>query len=101
VRDPISVGIDPVRDEIPPVFCAVGNTIDVVSNIVSVRDEIWQSSQFNLKKSKIMYTLLHDTYKNQDKSSLQQVLLGIQIMEKWFHRGLLNLCIVVPKRLVQ
>jgi len=48
-----------------------------------------------------MYTFLHDTYESQDKSSLQQVLLGIQIMEKWFHRGLNKLCIVVPKRLVQ
>ena len=44
VRDPISVGIDPVR-EFPPEFCGVGNTIENVNNIVSVRDENCQSSQ--------------------------------------------------------
>ena len=45
MRDPISVGIDPVRELLAVVFCGVGNTIEVVSNIVLVRDEIWQSSQ--------------------------------------------------------
>jgi len=39
LRDPISVGIDPER-ELLAVFCGVGNTIEVASNIVSVRDEI-------------------------------------------------------------
>ena len=29
VRDPISVGIDPVRELVPVVFCDVGNTIEV------------------------------------------------------------------------
>jgi len=43
VRDPISVGIDPVRKLSS--FCGVGNMIEVVSNVVSVRDESWQSSQ--------------------------------------------------------
>jgi hypothetical protein len=49
VRNPISVGIDPER-ELPTVFCGVGNTIEVVSNIVSVRDENWQSSQSIFKE---------------------------------------------------
>jgi hypothetical protein len=44
VRDPISVGIDPVREFLAVVFCGVGNTIEVVSNIVLVRDESLQSS---------------------------------------------------------
>ena len=34
VRDPISVGIDPVREFLAVVFCGVGNTIEVVSIIV-------------------------------------------------------------------
>ena len=34
VRDPISVGIDPVK-EFPAVLCGVRNTIEVVSNVVS------------------------------------------------------------------
>jgi len=38
VRDPISIGIDP-ESEFSAVFCVVGNTIDVVNNVVSVRDE--------------------------------------------------------------
>jgi len=42
VRDPISVGIDPER-ELEPEFYGVGNTIEVVSNVVLVRDESWQS----------------------------------------------------------
>jgi hypothetical protein len=45
VRDPISVGIDPVRELVPVVFCGVGNTIEVVSNVVLVRDKNWQSLQ--------------------------------------------------------
>jgi len=45
VRNPISVGIDPVRSLKAVVFCGVGNTIEVVSIIVSVKDENWQSSQ--------------------------------------------------------
>ena len=44
VRDPISVGIDPVK-EFSAVFCDVENTIEVASNVVSVRNESWQSSQ--------------------------------------------------------
>ena len=45
MRNPISVGIDPVRSLKAVVFCGVGNTIEVVSIIVSVKDENWQSSQ--------------------------------------------------------
>ena len=45
VIDPISVGIDPVRSFPAVVFCGVGNTIEVVSNIVLVRNENWQSSR--------------------------------------------------------
>ena len=43
VRDPISVGINPVR-ELEAVFCGVRSAIEVASNVVSVRDESWQSS---------------------------------------------------------
>jgi hypothetical protein len=40
VRDPISVGIDPERELSSVVFCGVGNTIEMVINVVvSVRDE--------------------------------------------------------------
>ena len=44
VRDSISVGIDPVR-EFPPEFCGVENTIEMVSNMVLVRNANCQSSQ--------------------------------------------------------
>jgi len=69
VRDPISVGIDPVRS-LSSVFCGVRNTIEVVSNIVSVRgDENWQSSQ-SIFKSTFIYTYLQDTHKSKAQSSL-------------------------------
>jgi len=59
VRDPISVGIDPVR-ELSTVFCGVRNMIEVVvSNIVLVRNENWQKKDHyvnvfarNLQKSR-------------------------------------------------
>jgi len=44
VRDPSSVGIDPEM-EFSSVFYGVGNIIEVASNVESVRDESWQSSQ--------------------------------------------------------
>jgi hypothetical protein len=39
VRDPISVGIDPLRRFLSVVFFGVGNMIEMVSNMVSLRDE--------------------------------------------------------------
>jgi hypothetical protein len=45
VRDPISVGIDPLRKLLSVVFCGVGNMIEMVSNMVLVRNANCQSSQ--------------------------------------------------------
>ena len=68
VRDPISVGIDPVR-ELEAVFCGVSiRDNKVASNIVSVRDKSLQSSRHNQESEEQQGNVLHGFARHLPKS---------------------------------